>query len=357
MSNMDSYWKCLVSTALRFLKEQGKNDAVSVIKNSTFEIEFNNHDNWNGGIDYWDLVFQLRYEDFMVLGKKKSTVGSEIFSALEQFHTDNSNRIANVIVRPVIEYFIDWSAVLPFTKANVIENIREEQNILTDVATGKLSFKAEGVEDSYQERHSAIMCFASKAGFDYPVRVNTLAEWWGEVKKFPTYSERREYICSLFSPLLTTLRESDDNVVTVNFQQIASKSGTVKRAVEDAELFIREEKYDSSVDRVHTAFHGYLRELLKEHGISYKEDDSLPALYTKLHGYYGDSIQPHDVGEHIKGILRSAGGVINAVNELRNNNTLAHPNGQLIQAREAHLVIRMVNSVVEYIEDVENQVK
>lgn len=46
-------------------------------------------------------------------------------------------------------------------------------------------------------------------------------------------------------------------------------------------------------------------------------------------------------------------GMMNAVNELRNNNTIAHPNGQLIQAREAQLVIRLVNAVVDYIEEVE----
>ena len=46
--------------------------------------------------------------------------------------------------------------------------------------------------------------------------------------------------------------------------------------------------------------------------------------------------------------------MINAVNELRNNNTVAHPNGQLIQKREAQLVIRMVHAVVDYVEDVEN---
>ena len=62
----------------------------------------------------------------------------------------------------------------------------------------------------------------------------------------------------------------------------------------------------------------------------------------------------HAVTATQKTILRSAGGMINAVNELRNNNTIAHPNGQLIQRREAQLVIRLVNVVVDYIEDVEN---
>ena len=55
-------------------------------------------------------------------------------------------------------------------------------------------------------------------------------------------------------------------------------------------------------------------------------------------------------------ILRSAGGMVTAVNELRNNNTIAHPNGYLIQKREAQLVIRLVNAIIDYIKDIEDSI-
>ena len=138
------------------------------------------------------------------------------------------------------------------------------------------------------------------------------------------------------------------------FQHIATKSGAVRKAVEDASVFIREGKYDSAVDRVHTAFHGYVRTVLIEHGVAFETNDGLPSLFAKLHGYYGNSIQPPDVAGRVKGLLRSAGTMINSVNELRNKNTIVHPNGQLIQKREAQLVIRLVNAVIDYIEDIEN---
>ena len=41
------------------------------------------------------------------------------------------------------------------------------------------------------------------------------------------------------------------------------------------------------------------------------------------------------------------------INELRNNNTVAHANTQLIQKREAELVTRMLNALWNYIEDIE----
>ena len=53
--NNDHYWSALISNALRYCQEQNKADVVTVIKNSSLVVELNNHDNWNGGIDYWDI--------------------------------------------------------------------------------------------------------------------------------------------------------------------------------------------------------------------------------------------------------------------------------------------------------------
>lgn len=74
--------------------------------------------------------------------------------------------------------------------------------------------------------------------------------------------------------------------------------------------------------------------------------------------YYAfcEYVKPADVGERVKMILRSAGGMVTTVNELRNNNTVAHPNGNLIQKREAQLVIRLVNAIIDYVEDIEKSI-
>lgn len=353
MSDINLYWKKLVCTGERLLQEQGDTDAVAVIKNADLHVELNSHDNWGDGIDYWDLVFYLRYRDYTSVVEKKATIEDVIIKVLNQFHFDANNVLLNVIIKPILDSYIDWSAVLPDTKESTISIIQEEQRMLTDIATGQLSFKKDSVEDLYQERHRKILAIADRAGFDYPVTANTLAEWFEEVKGQAHYSNRLEYIFKKFSPILNTLRESDDNSSDVNFRQIASRSETIKKAIEDAEVFIREGKHDSAVDRIHTACHGYFRDLLSEHEVSYSADDGISALFTKLHDYYGKTIKPEGVAGRVKKILRSASGMINAVNELRNNNTIAHPNGQLIQKREAQLVNRLVNDIVNYIEDIE----
>lgn len=348
------YWKDILSMSQRALSDKDELAAVSVIKKGQLEVRFSIHDNWNGGIDYWDIIIKLKYTDYYTL-TDRSSLEKKILESVNSFHCDDSNIIANVIIEPLVERIIDWKSVIPDTKESTIKLVLEEKNVLTDHATGKALYKSEGAEEDYQKRHYKILSIASRAGFDYPINANSLAEWWEEVRCIPTYAERRSYISKKFSPLMQKLQESEDNTASLNFSLISEKSDTVMKAVEDAEVFIRNGRFDSAVDRIHTAFHGYLQHLLTKHHVSFDSEDSLPALYTKLHTFYGNSIQPHDVASRIKKIVRSGIGVVDAVNDLRNNNTLAHPNDPLIQKREAELVIRLINVLIEFIEDVEQK--
>lgn len=349
---MNRYWKDLVSIALRALQDSNQLNAVYVIKNGHMVVEHNSFDNWNGGINYWDLVFELKYKDYMTIENRKNEIEGVLQDTIESFHTNERELIANVLIRPAIERYIDWRALLPETKDSTITLIESEINLLKQIATGQVSFKDDGVEQTYQKRHRHILELARKGGFDYPITANTLSEWWIEVKKYSTWAERRAYISELVTPLLKELRDSDEEATTIDFSQMARRSGTIKKALNDAEMFLREGKSDSAFDRVHTALHGYLKELLDEHEIEYGQED-IPALFSKLHSFYGNAIEPPEVAERIKKILRSGGGMITAVNELRNNNTVSHPNEQLINKREAELAIGMINAVVNYIEDIE----
>lgn len=356
MSDVDSYWKRVVSNCLRYFQDKRLMDAVTVIKNSSLNVKFCWYDdNWYGGINYWNLVFRLKNKDFTAIDDRKEKIEGEISEALTKFSIDDANKLNKVLIQPRNEDCIDWNAILPMTKEQTIALINEEQELLLDVAKCNISFKKEGIEKIYQKRHLKILSIARKAYFDYPEEPNTLADWWNEVKNVD--GNRHEYISKRFSPILKKLRESDDNITDVDFSHIGFKSETVKKAAEEAVTLIRDGLYDSAFDRVHTVFHGYLRQLLKDYNVAYNEDDGLPALFTKLSKYYGNNIKPAAVAERMKTILRSAGGIIKSVNELRNNNTIVHPNEHLIQKRDAELVIRIVNALLDYIEEIDKEYK
>jgi HEPN domain-containing protein len=130
-----------------------------------------------------------------------------------------------------------------------------------------------------------------------------------------------------------------------------SKTDIIKKALEDANQFMKEGKYASAIDRVHTAFHGYLRKCLDEKNVSYEESDTLAQLYSKLHNYIAQNIVGDTEGL-IKTTLRSASGIVSAINDIRNKYSLVHPNQSLISDREAKLCIQLIRDVTSYIDEV-----
>lgn len=137
----------------------------------------------------------------------------------------------------------------------------------------------------------------------------------------------------------------------IDFSTI-SLTEVIGKAISDAELLMGEGKYDSAFDRIHTAFHGYLRKLLDNKGVAYVESDTLSQLYTKLHTELCSNIGSTEIAELVKRSLRSASGVIAAINEMRNKHSLSHPNNDLLQKREAEFAIRLIKDLSDYINKV-----
>jgi hypothetical protein len=134
----------------------------------------------------------------------------------------------------------------------------------------------------------------------------------------------------------------------INFSGIANID-VIKNAISDAELFMNEGRYDSAFDRIHTAFHGFLRNKLDNLGVNYVESDTLVQLYTKLHSTLATKINSPDVAELIKTAIRSGVGIISAINDIRNRHSLAHPNNTIIDKREAELTLQMIKVITDYI--------
>lgn len=137
----------------------------------------------------------------------------------------------------------------------------------------------------------------------------------------------------------------------IDFSSI-SLTEVIDKAIADAELFMQQGKYDSAFDRIHTAFHGYLRKLLDNKKVAYEESDTLSQLYTKLHTKINAEIGSSAIADLIKTTLRSASGIISSMNDLRNRHSLSHPNDDLLDKREAEMVIALIKTVSDYINKV-----
>ena len=228
-----------------------------------------------------------------------------------------------------------------------------------------------GIRYLQEQSNDTATAVLKQATFDVEHTYHDSWRWGTDYWELALYLKHGDYAAlgdkrdqverDIMSALVTLQKGSRDLLSTVSIRPAVEENLEWKdvlpfqKAAEDAELFIREESYDLAFDRIHTAFSDYIKYLLKEHDLHFEKDDSLSELLTKLYEYYCSHIQQKDAGDRIKTILQRTEGIINTIDELKNNNADAHSDGQLIEKREAQLVISLINSIVDYIEDVEKE--
>lgn len=126
-------------------------------------------------------------------------------------------------------------------------------------------------------------------------------------------------------------------------------TAVVDQALADAEALI-EGSPVSAVDRVHTAFHGYLMALCDEHGIRYEEDAGTTRLF-KLLRTGCEHLKPQGKhSEQTTKILNSLASIVDAVDPLRNRGSIAHPNKDLLDSEDALLCVHAIRTLLHYLD-------
>ena len=128
-----------------------------------------------------------------------------------------------------------------------------------------------------------------------------------------------------------------------------SSSEVVRRALSDAKELIRSSGATSAVDRVHTALHGYLRDICEDESLSYPAGATVQRLYKSIregHSAFATA-GPHE--EEIKKISYSMASALDAVNTLRNQASVAHPNEHLLDEVDAKLVVNAARTLFNYV--------
>jgi hypothetical protein len=127
-------------------------------------------------------------------------------------------------------------------------------------------------------------------------------------------------------------------------------SAVVERAIADMETLIQTSGAVSGVDRTHTALHGYLRAVCEKENISYSRDDSMPRLFKLLRQHHPALQDLGPRSREIERILQSFASIMDALNPIRNNASVAHPNEDLLAKDEAMLVINAVRTLLHYLD-------
>lgn len=79
-------------------------------------------------------------------------------------------------------------------------------------------------------------------------------------------------------------------------------------------------------------------------------DASLPALFKALRDRHPAFQEIGPRAKDITQILKAAGSIMDVMNPLRNQASMAHPNDNLLSTEEAMLVINVARSILNYLD-------
>lgn len=128
-------------------------------------------------------------------------------------------------------------------------------------------------------------------------------------------------------------------------------SEVVERALLDAQELLRATGATSGVDRIHTALHGYLREVCCKAGLAAPQDASLTKLFKQVRKGHPAFRDTGPRSEDIVRVLQAIATILDAFNPLRNMASVAHPNPILLPEPEAMLVINTARTILHYLDE------
>ena len=154
---------------------------------------------------------------------------------------------------------------------------------------------------------------------------------------------------ALYREILGWISRLETGEVTVEVT-LERASDVVQRALDDASTLLRASGPQGAVDRVHTAMHGYLMSLCAEVGVVLDGRPTMNQLFKSLRESHPALADVGAREEDVKRILGSMATILDALNPVRNNASVAHPNPELVGEPEATLVINTVRTLLSYLE-------
>ena len=103
----------VVSMIIQDLRQFNHGAIIDVIKKAEYSLDFVDHDNWNGGIDYFKLRFHLKYADFSKILPVQKKYEEVLNNSLNSFYKDEQFVITGIELVAKIDQYVDWAAVAP----------------------------------------------------------------------------------------------------------------------------------------------------------------------------------------------------------------------------------------------------
>ena len=153
----------------------------------------------------------------------------------------------------------------------------------------------------------------------------------------------------LHREILAWIGRLEEGTISVRLGMIPA-SELVRRALDDADNLMRTSGAQSAVDRVHTAMHGYLLDLCDNAGIARADHPTMNQLFKALRAEHPSLADLGVRADDMAKMLGSMATILDVLNPVRNNASMAHPNSELVGEPEAVLAINTVRTLLAYLE-------
>lgn len=173
----------------------------------------------------------------------------------------------------------------------------------------------------------------------------------GVLQRFPLDAENKPISRSkeLYDELLNIAKRLE-GTSPIASPDLKITSEVVERAIKDVEALIQTSGAVSGVDRIHTALHSYLRSVCDGENIEYAKDDGIAKLFKSLRQHHPALQNMGPRSQDIERVLQSFANIMDALNPIRNNASIAHPNEDLLDKDEAMLVINVTRTLLHYLD-------
>ncbi|UQD57136.1 abortive infection family protein [Flavobacterium sp. K5-23] len=183
---------------------------------------------------------------------------------------------------------------------------------------------------------------------DSPTQVKILK---GVLKKYPVdfFSEEIRQTKQRMADEIGELIRRLESGQAVASELLIITNETVERAIQDTKVLLETNGATSSVDRIHTTLHGYLKEVCKQEGITLADDENLTQVFKKLKANHPKLQLGGPRQNDIDQIISSFSNTLDKLNPIRNKASLSHPNEELLEEDEAMFVVNSAQTVLNYL--------
>lgn len=176
-----------------------------------------------------------------------------------------------------------------------------------------------------------------------------LVHYWREAKKEVSEEDKQLYEeCLKIADRL--LRENP----VENFDAIPSSTNGkdfnyLADAIREA---IEKNRPEAALDRLHTFVVKHIRQLCDKHQIAFSQDEALHSTFGKYVKFLkANNLLESEMSERI---LKSSISVLEAFNDVRNNQSLAH-NNAILNYHESIFIFNNITNIIKFIESVEEK--